>query len=313
MPRAIILYEIDQSFGPNILADYYLKQDDKIPTTVLKEFSEKHVQKGYSDVTIRKDENRFYSNKVNAESINKDNLYLGFILQEGEDIISLKSIFQNIETKVIQDFSTDKPKMTEILKNSLNSILGLVQKLQEPKIIKEILNERTKKMLDDNLLQEARELIDLGEEIPEKLADEVKFAEGLLKNKEYRKARKSFLKASELAVLIQEEEIASFLQNKGEHVGNFPDLLKERDNLNREIEKIAGELKGNKLYLYDLLIDPIDRLIEISNNLEEEEDTCDLMKFKNNVQRASRLANDLDGLDIKMKEILNKIKDQLFP
>ena len=307
MPRAIILYEIDQSFGPNILADYYLKQDDKIPTTVLKEFSEKHVKKGYSDVTIRKDENRFYSNKVNAESINKENLYLSFILQEGEDLITLKSLFENIEAKVIQNYSPEKNKMIEILKNGINSILTLGQKLQEPKIIKDILNERTKKMLDDNQLQEARELIDLGEEIPERLADEVKVAEELLKNNEYRKAKKSFLKASELAVLIQEEEIASFLRNKGEHVGRFPDLLKERESLNREIEKITGELEANRLYLYDLLIDPIDRLIEISNNLEEDELTSELMKFKNSTQRASRLAKDLEGLDNKIKENVDKI------
>jgi hypothetical protein len=307
MPRAIILYEIDQSFGPNILADYYLKQDDKISTTILKEFSEKHVKKGYSDVTIRKDENRFYSNKVNAESINKENLYLSFILQVGEDLSSLKSIFKNIEAKVIQDFSSDKNKMSEVLKNGLNSILSLVQKLQEPKIIKDILNERTKKMLDENLLQEARELIDIGEDVPEKLAAEVKIAEELLKNKEYRKAKKSFLKASELAVIIQEEEIASFLQNKGEHIGTFPDLLKERETLNREIEKITGALEGNKLYLYDLIIDPTDRLIDISNNLEEDELTSELMKLKNNIQRASQLANSLSGLDNKIKENLDKI------
>jgi len=162
-------------------------------------------------------------------------------------------------------------------------------------------------MLDENLLQEARELIDLGEDVPEKLADEVKVAEELLKNKEYRKAKKSFSKASELAVLIQEEEIASFLQNKGDNVGMFPDLLKERESLNKEIEKIASELADNKLYLYDLLIDPIDRLIEISNNLEEEELTGELMKFKNNAQRASRLTNDLRRLDNKIKENLNKI------
>ncbi|MHA2035968.1 MAG: hypothetical protein ACW98X_06010 [Promethearchaeota archaeon] len=307
MPRAIILYEIDQSFGPNILAEYYLKQDDKIPTVVLKEFSEKHAKKGYSDVTIRKDENRFYSNKVNAESINKDNLYLSFILQEGEDLISLKSIFDNIESRVIQDFSADKQKMSEILKNSLSSILSLVQKLQEPKIIKEILNERTKKMLDDNQLQEARELIDLGEEIPEKLADEVKIAEGFLKNKEYKKAKKNFLSASELAVLIQEEEIASFLLNKGEHIGKFPDLLKERDSINREIEKIAGELESSKLYVYELFADPIDRLIEISNSLEEPELTNELMNFKNNLERASKLAKDLEGLNNKIKENLTNL------
>lgn len=307
MPKAIILYEIDQSFGPNILAEYYLKQGDKIPTTILKEFSEKHVKKGYSDVSIRDENNRYYSNIVNAESIDKENLYLGFILQEGEDLLSLKSIFENIEGKVIQDFSTDKNKMTEILKNGLDSILSLVQKLQEPKIIKEILNERTKKMLDDGLLQEARELIDIGEEIPEKLAQEVKVAEELLIVKEYRKAKKSFLKASGLATLVQEDKIASFLENKGEQVGMFPDLLRERENLQKEIVKITSEFEDNKLHIDDLLVDPVDRLIDISNCFEENEKISELTKLKNNIRRVSRLAKELDGLKNKIKENLTKI------
>jgi len=307
MPKAIILYEIDQSFGPNILAEYYLKQDDKIPTRILREFSEKHVKKGYSDVTIRDENNRYYSNIVNAESIDKENIYLGFILQEGEDLLSLKSIFENIEGKVIQDFSTDKKMMAELLKDGLNSILSLVQKLQEPKIIKEILNERTKKMLDDGLLQEARELIDIGEEIPEKLAEEVKVAEKLLTAKEYRKAKKSFLKASELATLVQEEKIASFLKNKGEQVGMFPDLLRERENLQKEIVKITSEFEDNKLHLDDLLVEPVDRLIEISNNFEENEIISELTKLKKNVQRVSRLAKELEGLKNKIKENLTKI------
>jgi hypothetical protein len=307
MPKAIIFYEIDESFGPNILAEYYLKQDDKIPTTILKEFSDKHVKKGYSDVTIRDENNRYYSNIIDTESIEKDNLYLGFILQEEEDYLSVKSLFDNIEERVIQDYSPDKKKMTEILKDGLNSILSLVQKLQEPTIIKEILNERTKKMLDDGFLQEARELIDVGEEIPQKLAEEVKFAEELLAANEYRKAKKSFLKASELATLVQEEKIASFLENKGEQVGMFPELLKERENLQRDIFKITSEFENNKLQLDELLSDPIDRLIEISNNFEETEIISELSKLKNNVQRSSRLAKELEGLKNKIKENLTKI------
>jgi len=307
MPKAIILYQIDQSFGPNILAEYYLKQDDKIPTTILKEFSEKHIKKGYSDVTLRDETNRYYSNIINAESIDKENLYLGFILQEAEDLLSLKSVFKNIEEIVVQDFSTDKKKMTELLKDGLNSILSLIQKLQEPKIIKEILNERTKKMLDDGLLQEARELIDIGEDIPKKLAKEVKVAEELLIAKEYRRAKKIFLKASELATLVQEEKIASFLENKGERVGKLPDLLRERENLQKEIFKITSEFENNKLHLDDLLVDPIDKLIEISNNFEEKEIISELSKLKNNVQRVSRLAKELEGLKNKIKENLTKI------
>ena len=199
MPRAIILYEIDQSFGPNILAEYYLKQGDKIPSSILKDFTEKHVKKGYSDVTIVNDNNRFYSNKLNSDDLERENLFLSFILQEGEDFLSIKSIFEDIEQKIVQNFSPDKKKMNDLLKEALNSILDLIQKLQEPTIIKEILNERTKGMLDNDQLQEAKELIDLGEEIPEKLAEEVQVAEELLSNNLYRKAKKSFLKASEFS------------------------------------------------------------------------------------------------------------------
>ncbi|MFX1278046.1 MAG: hypothetical protein ACFFA3_01420 [Promethearchaeota archaeon] len=306
MPKAIVLFEIDQSFGPNILAEYYLKQDEKIPSNILKEFSEKHVKKGYPDVTIRDENNRYYSNMVNSESIEKENLYLAFILQEEEDLLSVQSAFKNIEEILLQNFSNDKKKMTGILKEGLNSVMSMIEKLKEPKIIKDILNERTKKMLDDGLLQEARELIDIGEEIPEKLAEEVKIADEFLEVKDYKKAKKSFLKASELASVIQEEAISSFLVNKGEKVGLFPDLLKERENLNREIKKVTTELNSNKLYLFEMLNDPVDRLIEISNNFEESEESNELTKLKNNIQRASRLAKELEGLKNKIKENFSK-------
>jgi len=307
MPRAIILYEIDKSFGPNILAEYYLKQDDKIPQDILKEFSEKHVKKELLDITIRKEDNRYFSKKINAESINKENLYLSFILQEEEDLVSLKSIFENIERKTVQNFTDDKKEMTEFFKNALNSILSLIQKIKEPKIIKETINERTKKMLDDGKLSEARELIDLGEEIPKKLAAEVKLAEQFLNESLYRKAKKSFLKAAELAGIIQEDEIASFLENKGEQVGFFPDLIKERENLYKEIEKISSDLDNTQLYLYNNFIKPIEELIEISHTFEDHKLTDLLTKLKNYTQRASRLTKEINDLDDKIRDLIKKI------
>ncbi len=307
MPRALILYEIDPSFGPNIIAEYYLKQDDKISPSILKEFTEKHDKKQLSDITIREGDNRYFSKKINTESLEKENLYLSFILQEGEDLVSLKSIFANVEENIIQNYSSDKTKMAQILNNSINSILSLMEKLQEPKIIKETINERTKKMLDDGKLSEARELIDLGEEIPEKLAAEVRLAEDLLNQGFYRKAKKGFLKAAELAELIQEDEIASFLENKGEQVGFFPDLIKERENLYKEIDKIITNLEVNQLHIYDNFAEPIDRLIEISLTFEEHELVDILTTLRSNTQRASKLANELDGIDEKVRELLKKI------
>ena len=307
MPRAIILYEIDPSFGPNIIAEYYLKHDEKIPQQVLKEFSEKHSKRELTNVTVRWENDRFYSSRINAESIDKDRLYLSAILQEEEDLVSLKSFIENLKDKILENFSDDKKKMNSFLQDALNSIMSLTQKLQEQKIIKETINDRTKKMLDDGKLTEARELIDLGEEIPVKLAEEVKIAEQLLTDQFYKKAKKSFLKAAELAKEIQEDEIASFLEEKGEQVGFFPDLLKEKESLNKEILKISNDLDNIKLNIYDNFIEPIERLVEISYMFEEHEQIDLITKLKSNAQRASRLAKELNDLDEKIRELIKKI------
>jgi len=307
MPRAIILYEIDPSFGPNVIAEYYLKQEDKLSPTILKEFSERHDKKQMSEITKREGDNRYFSKKLSSELLEKENLYLSFILQEGEDLVSVKSLFTNVEETIIKNYTADKNKMTQLLHNAINSILSLMEKLQEPKIIKETINDRTKKMLDDGKLSEARELIDLGEEIPEKLAAEVKIAEDLLNQEFYRKAKKSFLKAAELAELIQEEEIAIFLSNKGEQVGFFPDLIKERENLFKEIEKVVSNLEVNQLEIYDHFAEPIERLIDISLTFEEHELVDILMNLKSKTQRASKIAEELGNIDEKVRELLKKI------
>jgi len=307
MPSAIFLYEIDPSFGPNILAEYYLDIDDKIPPNILKEFSEKHKVKEVLDATVRKENIRYYSRKVNAESLQKDNIYLGFILREGEDLISLKSLFQKIEESVIQNYTSDKTNMSEVLKKTLNSALSLMEKLKEPTIVKETINEKTKQLLDEEKLQEARELIDLGEELPERLSAEVRLGEQFITEKFYKKAKRSFLKAAELAAKIQEEEIVSFLKNKAEQVGKFPDLIKEREDLYKVLEQVFNDLESNRLYLYGDLAEPIDRLLYLSNTFEEDELIKNLTELKKSTHNATQLAKELYRLDKKIKELFNKV------
>ncbi|MFX1314485.1 MAG: hypothetical protein ACFE9T_01355 [Promethearchaeota archaeon] len=307
MPSAIWIFEIDSSFGPNILAEYYLDKDDKIPPAILKEFSEKHIKKEFIDATARKENLRYYSKKINAESLNKDNLYLGFSLRESEDLVSIKSIFKKIEESIIQNFTNEKSKMDELLKNALNSILSLMEKLKEPSIVKETINEKTKQLLDEEKLQEARELIDLGEEIPKKLSAEVRLGEQFLKEKSYKKAKRSFLKAAEFAAIIQEDEIVSFLENKAEQVGNFPILIKEHETLYKDLENVFNELENNKLYLYGDLAEPIDRLLYIANSLEENELSETLTELRKNTYNATQLAKELYRLDKKIRELFKKI------
>ncbi len=305
-PQAIFLYEIDKSFGPNILAEYFLIKQE-LPIEILKDFAEKHIEKEYESAIFQKDEIRYFSNKINTTAIEKENLFLGFILKEDEDMVSIKSIFETIEEKILKDYDSDRKKMEEILKDSLHSILSLMEKLKEPTIIIDTINEKTKKLLDDGKLQEARELIDLGEDVPEKLAMEIKLAEQFLNEKAYKKAKKSYLKAAELAEIIQEYEIVSFLKYKAEEIGTLPDLIKESEQLYKTINGLIDSLHDNKLHLYHELNQPLNRLINISSSFEENEKISKLTELLSLCNRADKLAKELFNLDKKVKESIENI------
>jgi hypothetical protein len=307
MPVGIYLYEIDESFGPNVLAEYYLAKEYKVNQAILKDFEDKHIQKEFSTTLFWLEDLRYYSSKMDAKSIDRDNLFLGFVLKQDEDLVSLKSILENIATKVIKDFSKDKNALEALLKKEFDSIFTLMEKLKEPSMVKETINDITKKMLDDGKLTEARELIDLGEQIPEKLSEEIKFAEQQLTEGFYKKAKKSFLKAAELAETIQEVDIVAFLRNKAEQVGKFPEFLKEQETNLKEIETRIEALHSNKLHLYHELIKPLDNLINIANSFEEHEKTIILTEFLKSSKKADELAKELFNLDKKLKDFLQKL------
>ncbi|NHJ24278.1 MAG: hypothetical protein EAX89_06865 [Candidatus Lokiarchaeota archaeon] len=307
MPIGIFLYEIDESFGPNVLAEYYLDQNHKVKQEILRDFEDKHIQKEFSYTLFRKNDLRYYSTKLKSEAIQKENLFLGFVFKQGEDLVSLKSIFETLGVKIIKGYTKERGDMEKLLKDEFNSIFSLMEKLKEPALIKETINEKTKIMLDNGKLQEARELIDLGEDIPSKLSEEIKLANELLKDRFYKKAKKSFLKAADLAELIQEEDIVSFLKSKAEQVGTFPELIREQENIIKGIQEKIEELHKNQLHLYHEILRPIDRLINISNSFEELKSIEILTELYNNIKRADEIAKELFNLDKKVKENFEKI------
>ena len=307
MPIGIFLYEIDQSFGPNVLADYYITKD-KASTGILKEFSEKHIKKDLADASGRDEKFRYYSSIIEGKDIKK-NTFIGFMLRLEEDIVSLKSIFEKIEEKVVTNFSQDKKKLQSTLKGILNSILSLMEKLKEPKIIKETINEKTKKLLDEGKLQEARELIELidKKKIPEKLSQEVKLAEDALKESLYKKSKKSYLKAASLADQVRETEMALFLRKKGERVGNIPDIIKTREALSKAINKALEELQDLEFKAYEDTLPLIDKNIKLSNSLEDNESIDLFERLYKSCYNASRRASDLNKLNKEIKNITKKL------
>ena len=231
------------------------------------------------------------------------------MLRLEEDIISLKSIFEKIEESVAQKFSKDKRKLQIILKDIIKSILTLMEKLKEPKIIKETINEKTKKLLDEGKLQEARELIELidKKKIPEKLSQEVRSAEQFLKNSLYKKSKKSYFKAAELAKQVKEAEMVVFLRKKGERVGNIPDIIKTREALNKAIKKGLEELQALEFKTYEGTLPLIEKNINLSNSLEDN-DSIDLFeKLYKFCYNASKRANDLNKINKEIKNIMKKL------
>ena len=307
MPIGIFLYEIEKSFGPQIIADYYITQE-KISTEILKMFNDKHIKKGLADATHRKGKNLFYSSIIEAEK-GKKNLYLGFILKEDEELMSLKSLFESVEEKVIKNFTKDKKKMQGLLKDILNSTIDLFEKLKQPSLIKDTINEKTKQMLDEGKLQEARELIDLGEKIPDKLAEEMKLAEQYLNEGLYRKSKKSYLKSAEFAEQIREEGIANLLINKAEHIGGLPDLIKTRDAINKGMKKSLQDLEDVNLEykIYKNLIPLIEKNIKLSYSFNDNEKAEILEKLVKLTRNASIKASDLKRMDDEIKVILKKV------
>ncbi|TFF89906.1 MAG: hypothetical protein EU548_05710 [Promethearchaeota archaeon] len=303
MPQGIFLYHIVEKFGAQIIADFYMGKN-KVTPEILKIFIEKHTKKDLVDATYQKEDLRYYSSRIKSKSLN-DELYLGFILGENEDLISLKSMFENIENEIVENYSKDKRKMQTVLKNIVSSVMSLMEKLKEPKIIQEKINEKTKVLLDDGKLQEARELIKLGETIPKELSQTVKRAEQYLKEGSYKKTRKYYEKAAELAAEIQEDEMVDILNKKAEQCEKIPDYIKRRENINKDITKILEDLEDRELDVYKEVIPLIKEDIKVSNQLEDNLFIEKLSLLKEHCQKASKKSAELNDIDKEILKILN--------
>lgn len=305
MPVGIYLYELDESFGPKVLADFYISKD-KLTPEALKSLSDKHA-KDLVDATYKTEEYRFYSSKITSEELKDGKFFLGFMLRRGEDLVSLKSVFENIESKIASDFTKDRKKLQGILKDTLTSILSLMEKIKEPKIIQEKINEKTKELLDSGKLQEAKDLIELGEKIPGKLSAEVKKAENYLKSRNYKKARKSYLESAELAEEINEDEMVEFLRNKADQVEKIPEVMKKIEGHVKDINKIADDIEDNELILYNHLLEPVENIINLSSGFEDDERFELLTELQFYAKKAYDEAKKLSQTDKSLRDIIRQL------
>lgn len=289
---------------PQIVVDYY-STDKRVSSSVLEELIKKHKKKGLIDALVQKEGYNFYSSEIGE----KENLYLGFILEESENLKSQKEIFEEIESRIIDNYETiGKQEMEDFLEETLNSMMDIVEKLKNPELIRDEINKRTKRLLDENKIDEAKKLIDLGETVPTELSELIKDAEDNLENEKYKKAKKSYLKAAEQAKLIQEDRIASFLESRGEKVGTFPDLKDQWKDLMDDIIDELDDFEIDQLQIYKPLIQKINVLKRIAEIFNQEGKYAAISKLLHEMKKASSLGDELFNLH---KRIKNQLEENL--
>jgi len=304
MPLGIFLYEIDESFGPNLLAEYYIKEIG-ITKEILKNLGDNHFKKSdLNYVTYTQDDLKYYSKEIKLDE--KLSIYLGLITTSGEFIDSFIAIFDEIEAKIVENFSKDKEKLKSLLKEILHSRIELNEKLKEPKLIREKLNERIKDLLDEERIQEARNLIDLGEIIPDEIAQSVKIAEELFESQDYKNAKKHYVKAAELAKKIEELEIHKVLEEKAKTAENYPTYLRERDEAYKNLKYILSEIDSKKDGYYLQAIDIINKAVELSEKLDDDLIITDLNELINLCKNCSNLSENIRQNDEIIKNLLKK-------
>lgn len=305
MPIGIFLYEIDESFGPNLLSEYSVKEVG-ITKEILKTLADKHLEKpGLKYNSLRTDTFKFYSREIKIND--KKALILGFILSTEEYVDSLFAVFDEIETKMVKNFTEDKNELKSLLKEILHARIESRDKLKEPKLIKEKMNERTKDLLDEGKIQEARELIDLGEIIPDEMAHSIKLAGDFFKAKDFRSAKKNFIRAAELAEKIGELEISKILNSRAKTAENYPIYVKEREDAYKEIKRLLQDIDLKKSNYYQQSVKSIQKIIEISNILEDYLNITELNKLVNLCNENSKLSEEIKLKDELIKDILDKL------
>jgi len=304
LPIGVFLFEIDESFGPNLLAQYNIKEKG-VAKEALKEIANKHLEgSGLNYATFRKDDLKYYSREIKLND--KDFLYLGFILRPNEFADTLIAVSDNLEKEIVENYSKDKNKLNDLLKEILNARIELNEKLKEPKIIKEKINETTKLLLDEGNIQEARKLIDLGETVPNEMTAAVKLAEDSFKAKDFKESKKQYLKAAELAFKIGELEINKVLIEKSKTAEYYPLNMKHREEIYKKVQNLLKEI-SSKTVFFQQAIDLINEAIELSDKMEDDLIIGDLHDLKRYCQDSNKLSEDLKHKESLIKKILDKI------
>ncbi len=197
-----------------------------------------------------------YSHEVSTKAHRKPPKFiLGILLTENEDPEkfrpALKSASNEIEALDLLNISREEfeTKLKQIYEDHIETLMDILH----PREIKERVISRTKNLLEGSK-QERKIAQELLEKIEDKLHEKIitfyHAAEKALKNKDYDKAAKNFLKASEVAEELLEKDLSKTFKERARISQNVPSLSKQMEEFQMNARNALRNEKFHESYRY---------------------------------------------------------------
>ena len=253
---------------------YYFKEeksDFRITSDLYLRLNLDHSKNEYTLLKLKDHHLVSYIHKFKGKRSRKAlGLIVGILLGEGDDPEKLRASLKNTATALEQidllDMSKEEfePKLKEVYHEYLETLTDIL----DPEALKESIINRTKEMLsggkkERRIAQELLEKIENNDHT--KITYYYQSAEDALKDLEYEKASKQYLKAAEVAEELLEKELAKSLNERAKLSFNIPDLTKKRDNIVKEARSALKNENFHSAYIFYL------RAAELSKELMQPE------------------------------------------
>ncbi len=310
MASGVLIFKIVGNARPEIIAKY---NEDGFDTNLARKIANKHIiygeeSKPKDKLSYRTDDHKYFSIYITTTE-SSEKLYLVFILDRNETI----EPFSIMISELRQFIKLSMDKSDSILRDSMIHILeernDLMQDVSDVKRLQERIVSKANELLDEKNFDKTQEMIKRANEIPPKIAYLCKRGdEAFYTQKNYRQASRHYKEASSLANKIKQPSITKLLEQKAKRAEEIPQFVKNwsitYDQIVRPLRKI--ERRDNSFYLKPIKL--ISRAIEISDFLEDDKTIGDLQKLADYLERANSLSEELESLDIKIKDVLKKVK-----
>ncbi len=320
MANGVFLFKDSGNRNFEVISKYFigdLESEFDLSTEILNKIAKKHLiyigsSRSKRILSYRTENVKFFSiflGSLDAEgNIEEKSIFLNFILDLAESVEPFSIMIQDMKNTILSNLEEGSSALDEVLKLILDNRNQLVDDVQDPKRITERLVTKANKLLDDEEFEKAQKLIKRAKEIPPKIASLVKRGNDAFDAKDLKSAQKSYNEAAGLAQKINQNAMYQLLVKKANRAREIPKFNKNWIQLYDHLSKLLKKMDKRESAFYLEPINRVNKAIEISDMLEDDDTITDLQILEDLLQKGDEMSKDLDDVDSDIKDLLKKLK-----